>query len=75
MQTEQQRMRDRVASVLWNERHKRRLSRRDAAAQAGVPFSSLRSWELATCNISFHGAAKLAAFYGITLDELAGEQK
>jgi transcriptional regulator with XRE-family HTH domain len=48
------------------------LSQAEAAAVAGVPFTTLRNWEQDRREPLLGAAAKLAVALGCTLDELAG---
>lgn len=60
-----------IAAELRAQRAKKDVTQADVAKSIGVSVSTLGSWEQ-RAGISLENAWKLADFYGVSLDELAG---
>lgn len=64
---------DSIAAELRAHRAKKNVSQSEAASSIGVNAATLGSWEQ-RAGLSFENAWKLADYYGVSLDELAGRR-
>ena len=66
---------EQVAENLRVLRARRNIRQVDVAGVAGVSTVSVSSWESGEQGMTLDNAVKIADFYGISLDELAGRER
>ena len=66
------RRREQIKGGLRAERNRVNLSQAALGAAIHVPQSTISNWEKGDGSIGFEEALRLAEYYGITLDQLAG---
>lgn len=63
---------EQLAENLRALRARRKLSQHEVAVGIGVTQAALSAWECGKQGMSLDKAAKVADFYGVSLDELVG---
>ena len=62
------------AEILKELREKKKLKQVDVALATGIGRSTISQYENGKCDITFTAAIKLADYYGVSLDYLAGRK-
>lgn len=70
--TDSKKLQESVSGGLRAERHRRKISGNDLAAQIGVNPSTLWKWESGETAIDVVHFWEIANIFGMSLDELAG---
>lgn len=67
--------REKIAANLRMLRACRHVKQSEVAAATGIAQNTICKYENAECGMSLDSAARLAAYYGVPLDELAGRAR